>query len=59
MGELYYFFIEDWKTVVEFRHAVGIRSIFPDLSGTKVILCDAKSEGYLFNPVRFRLKKLN
>lgn len=58
MGELNYFFMEDWKTVVEFRHSVGIRLIFPDLSGTKVILCDAKSEGYLFNPVRNDLIKV-
>lgn len=51
MGDLFYFFMEDWKIVVEFRHSVGIRAIFPDLSGTKVVLFDAKSEGYLFNPV--------
>lgn len=51
MGDLFYFFMEDWKNVVEFHHPVGIRAIYPDLSGTKLVLYDAKSEGYLFNPV--------
>lgn len=58
MGDLFYFFIEDWKTVVEFRHSVGIRAIYPDLSGTKIVLYDAKSEGYLFNPVSNDLIKV-
>ncbi|XP_033108550.1 WD repeat-containing protein 19-like isoform X2 [Anneissia japonica] len=50
-GELYYFFIEDWQFVNEFRHVVGIRKLFPDPSGTRLVFVDDKSDGFVYNPV--------
>lgn len=50
-GSLYYFFIEDWQFVNEFRHVVGIKKIFPDFSGTHVVFIDDKSDGFVYNPV--------
>ena len=32
----------------------GIRKIFPDPSGTRIIFIDDKSDGYVLNPVRIK-----
>ncbi|XP_033742140.1 WD repeat-containing protein 19-like isoform X1 [Pecten maximus] len=50
-GGINYFFIEDWQMVNEFRHVVGIRRLFPDPSGSRVIFIDDKSDGFVYNPV--------
>lgn len=50
-GSLFYFFIEDWQFVNEFRHVVGIKRIFPDVSGTHLVFIDEKSDGFVYNPV--------
>ena len=79
-GCLFYFFVEDWKFVNEFRHVVGkelhytsvltrmvgmfsqikksvllvssgIRKLFVDQSGTKLVFLDDKSDGYIYCPV--------
>ena len=47
-----FFFIEDWAYVNEFRHPVGIRKVFPDASGTKLIFIDDKNDGFVYSPVR-------
>ena len=52
-GELFYFYLEDWNFVNEYRHVVGIRKIFPDSAGTRVIFMDDKSDGFVYNPVSF------
>ena len=51
-GNIHFFFIEDWQYVTEHRHMAGIRKIFPDPSGTRIIFIDDKSDGYVLNPVR-------
>ncbi|KAI0219650.1 WD repeat-containing protein 19 [Lamellibrachia satsuma] len=51
IGGIHYFYIEDWQYVNEFRHVVGIRKIFPDINGTRLIFIDDKSDGYVYNPV--------
>ena len=51
MGGISYFFLEDWVTVQEFKHGVGIKEIHPEPNGTKVILVDVKGQGYVYNPV--------
>ncbi|XP_039278793.1 WD repeat-containing protein 19 [Nilaparvata lugens] len=51
MGHLRYFLLEDWTQAIDYRHTVGINEIFPDHSGTKVIVIDSKNDGYLYNPV--------
>lgn len=51
MGHIYYFFVEDWAYSTEYRHSVGIRQIFCDPAGTRLVFLDDKSHGYIFNPV--------
>jgi len=55
MGHLCIFYLDDWKQVHEFRHSAGIRAVYPDISGTRLIIVDARSEGYVFNPVSLKL----
>ncbi len=38
MGSLFFFFLEDWAVVHEFRHNAGIKDIVPEPNGTKVSL---------------------
>lgn len=51
MGHIHYFYLEDWKIVTDFQHNIGIREIFPDQSGNRLIFIDDKSEGYVYSPV--------
>jgi len=37
--------------VNEFRHMCGMRMLFPDHSGTRLIFVDEKSDGFVYNPV--------
>ncbi len=50
-GGIYYFYIEDWNFVNEFRHVVGVRKLYPDPTGTRLIFVDDKSDGFVYNPV--------
>ena len=43
--------MEDWQFVNEFRHVTGIRYIYPDPTGTRLIFTDDKSDAYVYNPV--------
>ncbi|XP_067949190.1 WD repeat-containing protein 19-like isoform X2 [Watersipora subatra] len=54
-GDLKYFFVEDWAYVNEFRHICGIKQIYPDHSGTRLIFVDDRSDGYVYNPVNDEL----
>jgi hypothetical protein len=51
MGHIHYFFLEDWKLVTDFRHSVGIRELYADQTGNRLVVVDDKSEGYVYSPV--------
>ena len=55
MGSLFFFFLEDWTVVHEFRHNAGIKTIVPEPNGTKLIMLDVKACGYVFNPINDEL----
>ncbi|XP_016043485.1 WD repeat-containing protein 19 [Erinaceus europaeus] len=50
-GVIQYFYIEDWQFVNEYRHLVGVKKIFPDPNGTRLVFIDEKSEGFVYCPV--------
>eukprot|EP01137_Pigoraptor_chileana_P005155 Opistho-2@47869 len=50
-GSITYFMLEDWHQVTEFRHVVGIKDVFPDVGGSRLIFFDEKNDGFLFTPV--------
>ena len=49
-----FFYLEDWAVVNEYRHTMGIRQVYPEVNGTRVVFVDERSEGHIFNPVRER-----
>ncbi|ELV10439.1 WD repeat-containing protein 19 [Tupaia chinensis] len=50
-GVIQYFYIEDWQFVNDYRHPVGVKKIFPDPNGTKLVFIDEKSDGFVYCPV--------
>ncbi|KAG8516530.1 WD repeat-containing protein 19, partial [Galemys pyrenaicus] len=50
-GVIQYFYIEDWQFVNDYRHPVGVKKIFPDPNGTRLIFIDEKSDGFVYCPV--------
>ena len=50
-GQLKHFFVEDWMNVNEHCHVVGIRKLYPDASGTKLVFIDDKNDGFVYCPV--------
>jgi WD repeat-containing protein 19 len=51
MGHIHYFCLEDWKLVTDFQHTSGIRELYADQTGSRLIVVDDRSEGYIYNPV--------
>lgn len=51
-GALHYFHLEEWATVSEFQHPVGIAAIYPDAAGIRVVFVDDKGDALLYNPVQ-------
>lgn len=52
-GSLFFFFIEDWRVVSDYRHTTAITNIYAEPSGRRLIIVDSKGEGYLYNPVSY------
>ena len=50
-GAIHFFSLEDWTFVNEFRFKLGIRKIFPNPLGTRIVLIDDTNAGYLYSPV--------
>ena len=50
-GGLFYFGLEDWNIVADYKHRVGIRRIFPEITGSRLVLIDEKSEAFIYSPV--------
>uniref|UniRef100_A0A8D0A5G9 WD repeat-containing protein 19 n=1 Tax=Sander lucioperca TaxID=283035 RepID=A0A8D0A5G9_SANLU len=42
--------VEDWETVNSYSHSVGVRKVFPDLNGTRLVFIDDKNGGFLLSP---------
>ena len=51
MGDIRYFYLEDWQFVIEYRHSVAVRKIFPGPIGTKTIFIDDKGDGFVYIPM--------
>lgn len=51
-GAIHYFHLEEWATVSEFQHPVGIAAIYPDAAGIRVVFVDDKGDALLYNPVQ-------
>ncbi|TNN69397.1 WD repeat-containing protein 19 [Liparis tanakae] len=49
-GDVVCVLVEDWETVSSFSHSVGVRKVFPDLNGTRLVFIDDKNSGFLLSP---------
>ena len=50
-GTIHYFSLEDWCYVNEFRFSHGIRQLYPNNAGTRVVFVDQTNAAYLYSPV--------
>lgn len=50
-GQLVFFLLEDWQSVNEYRHPVGIKKVYADSAGIRVIFVDDKADAFVYNPV--------
>ncbi|XP_073502065.1 WD repeat-containing protein 19 [Phyllobates terribilis] len=57
-GLVKYFYLEDWQYVNEYRHPVSVKKIFPDASGTRLIIIDEKTEGFVYCPLNDNLYEI-
>ncbi|XP_030765268.1 WD repeat-containing protein 19 [Sitophilus oryzae] len=51
MGHIVYFHIEDWAKATEFKHVIGIRNMYLDPAGSRLVFVDVKGHGYVYNAV--------
>ncbi|XP_033607097.1 WD repeat-containing protein 19 isoform X3 [Cryptotermes secundus] len=58
MGHIHYFFLEDWKLVTDFQHTAGIRELYADQTGIRLIVVDDRSEGYVYSPIADEMLKI-
>ncbi|XP_062264138.1 WD repeat-containing protein 19-like [Platichthys flesus] len=42
--------VEDLRTVSSYSHSVGVRKLFPDRTGTRLVFIDDKNNGFLLSP---------
>lgn len=50
LGNLVYFALENWTTVIKYRHTMGIKKLFADVEGTKLVFIDDHNQGYVYSP---------
>ncbi|XP_055683364.1 WD repeat-containing protein 19 isoform X1 [Lutzomyia longipalpis] len=51
LGAIVHFSLEQWGRSVTHRHAVGIRNLYADCDGTRVVVVDDHDVGFLYSPV--------
>ncbi|CAD5124243.1 DgyrCDS12539 [Dimorphilus gyrociliatus] len=50
-GGIFYFYLEDWQYVNEFKHITGITYLTSDPYGTRLVFIDDKADAFVYNPV--------
>lgn len=48
-GQVLYFVIEDWNSVVIYRHSFGVQTIEANLNGTRLVLFDERNDVFVYN----------
>ncbi|XP_055600777.1 WD repeat-containing protein 19 [Uranotaenia lowii] len=48
LGNIVQFSLERWSTVIQYRHPVGMKSLYSDLDGTRMVFVDDHSHGYVY-----------
>ncbi|XP_039955569.1 WD repeat-containing protein 19 [Bactrocera tryoni] len=50
LGHLIYFSLDKWDVCTKYSHNMGIRKLYTDTEGTKIIFVDEHGQGYVFLP---------
>ena len=50
-GTVEYFMIPEWNVVNVYKHSVGIKQVYPDQTGTCLVLIDNKNDGWVYNAI--------
>ncbi|GMH58387.1 hypothetical protein TrST_g1003 [Triparma strigata] len=52
-GTVEFFYLTEWAMLggAELRHSCGIKSVYPNAQGTRLIVVDENDDGFLYNPV--------
>lgn len=58
LGNIVHFSLEQWAVVVKYRHEMGVKQIFPDLDGNKLIILDEQSQGFVYLPTTEEVIKI-
>jgi len=57
-GSIHYFYLNDNREVNEYKHDTGIKSLFPNSKGTRIVFIDDNHSGNLYNPVNDQIKPI-
>lgn len=50
-GTVHHFYLKDWAQVNEYRHEQSIVKVYPNASGTRVVVQDSLGRAFLYSPV--------
>lgn len=51
MGNVIYFYLEEFKQAVKFSHNHGIKQVFLDANGSQVGFIDSKLDAFVYDPI--------
>lgn len=51
MGNVTYFYLEEFKQAVKFSHNHGIKQVYLDANGSQVSFIDSKLDAYVYDPI--------
>ena len=49
-GHVQYFQLDDWTIVNDFKHSCGIKGVFVEPSGTRLVFIDERRDLFVYNP---------
>ncbi|XP_014276394.1 WD repeat-containing protein 19 isoform X2 [Halyomorpha halys] len=58
LGDIRVFGLEDWTQLTEYKHDSAVRSCYPDTTGTRIVIIDAKMDSYMYTPMDNCLKPI-
>lgn len=51
MGNIVYFYLEEFKQAVKYSHSSGVKQVFLDANGSQLCFIDSKLDVYLYDPI--------
>ena len=51
MGNIIYFYLEEFKQAIKYSHSNGVKQVFLDANGSMLCFVDNKLEVYIYDPL--------